>query len=831
MAQVMENPVGVNNPGRLVEPMGTLDGQQGFDIVKVLWRWKWLPILGSVLGAVLGYLYFARQPEEFQAQALVQVVNTSPPAPRTGYSDPDERLRINRADESIIIRSQKVLTKASENGNLTEQPILREAYADLFGLEDNSFTFTHDDVAKLLQQSKDLIIEPADKDDQTTLITLSFVSTDADLAARVVNSIVDGYSEYLSEEYKSFGAEAVEVIQKAKFDLDKRFTELSLKQVAFQKEAGGVLFNGNQLADSYYEDWLKFKAQLNQLLQEREVLVAKLNSVEEAKVAERPVEYILMNLVSPEDVALMQRMFGVDTSFLPPIDDERKSSAADVLERGDLPLLRVKESQLSESLGSGHPRVVELRSQINAMLQEIAKLREIEKIEKLEADERRAQNIEQRRSEMLGERIPLDTQVELLVQTMQGELAVKQKQIDSLSKLADESFKSSKELDKVKSDSQILQTELESIRALVDAYTSKMAEIDTMPSFGQRTLKELDLPTVGAFYGPKLPPYLLGGAAVGFLLLSGLAVLMDLADRSYRSPDEIANDLGMPVLGHIPIMDVQKVKKVLDSADTSLATIHHSRGRVSEAYRAVRTGLFFSNRGSELKVIQVTSPVPGDGKSTLSANLAVTMAQSGRRVLLIDADFRRPRIAKLFGIDGEVGMAQVVAGKAELDEATYSSQVANLSIMPGGKRPSNPAELLSSNRFAELVDILREKYDMIVIDTPPLLAVSDPGAVSAVSDGVVLTMRLRRNVKPLATRAKRILESVDARMLGIVINGVSAEAGYGYSYGYNDYRYAYRYGGNYRYGYRYGYKYGSYASGYVEDKQEDLSQNAPDSQS
>ncbi len=213
----------------------------------------------------------------------------------------------------------------------------------------------------------------------------------------------------------------------------------------------------------------------------------------------------------------------------------------------------------------------------------------------------------------------------------------------------------------------------------------------------------------------------------------------------------------------------------------------------------------------------MTSPVPGDGKSTLSSNLAVTMAQSGRNVLLIDADFRRPRIAKLFNIDSDNGMATAVAGGCELDDAIHQSPIPYLSVMPGGKRPSNPAELLSSQRFADLMDALREKFDMIIVDTPPLLAVSDPSAVAAVVDGVVLTMRLRRNVKPLVSRATKVLESVDANILGIVINGVSQEAGYGYAYGYRDYRYSYQY--QYGYGYRgYGGKKGYYGAGkYLEE--------------
>jgi polysaccharide biosynthesis transport protein len=337
-------------------------------------------------------------------------------------------------------------------------------------------------------------------------------------------------------------------------------------------------------------------------------------------------------------------------------------------------------------------------------------------------------------------------------------------------------------------------------------------------------LRELN-PASGAIdYGPFPGRYIGGGAVVGILLMCGLALLMDMADRSYRSPDEIVADLGRPVLGHVPAMDLPNIKRVVESVDESIITLHHSRGRIAEAFRSVRTGLFFSSRGSDLKVVQVTSPVPGDGKSTLCANLAVTMAQSGRRVLLIDADFRRPRLHKLFGIDVKEGLAQCVSGESELDEVMYTTCVANLTLMPGGQRPSNPAELLSSSRFAELLEVLKEKYDIIIIDTPPTLAVSDPSVVASLVDGVVLAMRLRRNVKPLASRAFRVLESVDAQILGVVVNGVSTEAaygGYGYNYSYNDYRYSYRSNYNYADAYRRYNNYAEYSAGYIEDKQSD----------
>lgn len=811
MSQVMENPpingsVVSNQMGRDLVLAG--EQQQGFDILKVLWRWKWLPILGAMIGTGVGYLYFSKQPAEYQATALVQVVSNLPPATRIQHYDSPEMV-LTRNDESMVIKSQRVLKMAVEKGRLTEQAALRGQSADM--------------IAGMLS-GKDLIVQPAAKDANTTLIQISYICNDAELAAAVVNAVVDGYSDYLGAEFKSNGYEIYELVKSAQDKLAKTYKDLNEKNDQFRKNFPDVVWTGDEVNDPYAERYKTINAELSALQSKRQLLGGTLKHVENARNAGRSADAILLMLSVDSERHIADDLFSAANTTgqaaARRIETTRPETESARLVRTVLFELEARERRLASTLGENHPTVSDVRQQISITREHIARLAQSEKMEQAEMERLQKEAEEAAKKEIKVEGVSVEQRLAVREQAMKEHYASIELQMQGLNELAQENLRRSKEHQTVASENRLLNSELASVQTLLDAYTEKLKSIELLPTAGQRTLKELNLPSSGYFYGPKLAPYLLGGAAIGFLLLSGLAVLMDLADHSYRNPDEIAKDLSMPVLGHVPVMDMAKVKKKIESCDGSLTTIHHSRGQVSEAYRAVRTGLFFSNRG-ELKVIQVTSPVPGDGKSTLSSNLAVTMAQSGRRVLLIDADFRRPRIAKIFGIDADVGMAAVVAEKAELDDAIYASPVPNLSIMPGGKRPSNPAELLSSRRFKHLIDLLRQKFDIIIIDTPPLLAVSDPGAVAAIVDGVVLTMRLRRNVKPLATRATKILESVDARLLGVVVNGVSAEAGYGYSYGYNDYRYAYRYGSNYRYGYgsKYGYggRYGAYSAGYIEE--------------
>ncbi len=777
-----------------------------FDIVQILWRWKWLPIFGSIIGAGLGFLYFSQQPATYQAQALVQVVNTMPMPTRNSFFEPADK-GITRADESMVIRSQTVLLMAVKKGKLNEH-------------KDTEFEgLPPDEIVALLKAKRSpLVIEPADKDDNTTLITISYISENPEFASKVVNAIVEGYSEYLEKEYRSVGEELAGILSNAKNALTEDFQRLGREMMEYQAEHPDVIWNGENTSDHFAETFKKLDDQLTQFRVDRELLEAVFNRAKAAIDAGRPAEPILLMLTTAGNTgfATQENWYGKGMNIMDDPEFEYKlDTLSHKIEVERLFPLQVKEKVLMEKWGEGHPLVAAIRKEIELTRRQVQEQRESER--KLDNELSR---IKKEAEANGGKILSIEERLTSRMTALAEQVVALKEQENNIQKFAQENLDRSKEIGSQLNEFRYKNQELEAVKELLATYVEKIKDMDLMPKFGERTLKKLDMPPLEApFYGPTVPKFLLGGAAVGFILLSGLAVLMDLADRSYRNPSEISADLSVNVLGHIPVMDISRVKKSIEGVDPSVCSIHHSKGRVSEAYRAIRTGLYFSNRGKALKVIQVTSPVPGDGKSTLSSNMAVTMAQSGRRVLLIDADLRRPRVAKIFGIPSEVGVAAVVSGKAEIDDAIQAGPVPNLSILPGGKRPTNPAEILSSERFKNMIDMLRDKFDVIIVDTPPLLAVSDPGAVAGIVDGVVLTMRLRRNVKPLAARAKSILESVGANLLGVVINGVSSEAGYGYNYDYNDYRYAYKYGSNYRSGYGYRYGYGNYRYGYTEDSE------------
>jgi capsular exopolysaccharide synthesis family protein len=282
-----------------------------------------------------------------------------------------------------------------------------------------------------------------------------------------------------------------------------------------------------------------------------------------------------------------------------------------------------------------------------------------------------------------------------------------------------------------------------------------------------------------------------------------------MTDTSFHTPQEIRRHLGLPVIGHIPVLEADAAATARRDAgeenvpDPFLCTHYSSSSTRSEAFRGVRTALYFNTRGAGHQVIQVTSPNASDGKSTTTANLAISIAQSGKRIVLVDCDFRKPRVHKIFGLPHEAGLASVIQGQCELEAAIQPSGIENLSILPCGPRPKNPAELLTSPRFVEALKTLREAYDYVLVDTPPVLVVTDPSVVAPRVDGVVLVLRMARNIRPAAERAREVFASLGVNVIGVVVNGIGdRKAGYGYGYG------PYYYGSKYQYKYSYAYSYG-----------------------
>jgi len=302
---------------------------------------------------------------------------------------------------------------------------------------------------------------------------------------------------------------------------------------------------------------------------------------------------------------------------------------------------------------------------------------------------------------------------------------------------------------------------------------------------------------------PKKKLNILLGALLGLVLGGGLALMLESLDTSVRSIEDV-EVLDLPVLGYVPkIKNPEKHRQRTKSSDNPLGPearkvastllMHFApKSPVSEAYRTLRTNIQFSNLDHPPQAILITSPGPGEGKSTTVANLAVTFSQMGTKTLLIDADFRRPILHSLFGIEKEPGITNYLAGKIHLEGIIRKTPVENLDLITCGVIPPNPSELLASQRMKEFIAELKNRYQMIIFDTPPVIVVTDAMVLGVLLDGVALVASAGQTSQEGLGRAKTLLDNVNAKVMGAVLNKIEAK----HSYGSYHYYYYYHYYGD-----------------------------------
>ena len=266
--------------------------------------------------------------------------------------------------------------------------------------------------------------------------------------------------------------------------------------------------------------------------------------------------------------------------------------------------------------------------------------------------------------------------------------------------------------------------------------------------------------------------------AVGLLMAAGIVFLVEYLDDTVKTPDEVKELLGLPVIGLVG--DLQSSGNGNKRKRTGMHVAYQPRSPVSEAFRSLRTNLEFSSIDDPLKTVMVTSPGASEGKTTIAANLAIALAQSGRKILLLDADLRRPSVHQQFDISNRAGLSDLVRGKFDISDVTQKTNaVKNLSIITSGSLPPDPAELLGSERMRNLLEELKQYFDMIVIDAPPLL-VADPQILCGLSDGMIYVIQPGRTRALAAKTPLEELERINIKLLGVVMNRIPKNRGYYY---------------------------------------------------
>jgi capsular exopolysaccharide synthesis family protein len=267
---------------------------------------------------------------------------------------------------------------------------------------------------------------------------------------------------------------------------------------------------------------------------------------------------------------------------------------------------------------------------------------------------------------------------------------------------------------------------------------------------------------------------LLLGLFGGLFAALGLTFFFEYLDNRIKTPDEMRHHLGLAHIGMVPALFGKAMSDPLINNGVPL--------NFAEAFRAIRTNVLFSSTEEGGRSIVVTSTGPGEGKTVVSSNLAIALADAGQRVLLVDADMRRPKVHRLLGVDQEPGLSNVMVGAVKPSDAVRKTSVANLCVLPAGTLPPNPAELLGAARFKDFLASVTKHFDWVILDTPPVMAVTDPSVVAHLTSGVLFVIGADMTSRHAALRALEQLDRVKSRSIGGVLNRVDLERnGYYYS--------------------------------------------------
>jgi polysaccharide biosynthesis transport protein len=577
----------------------------------------------------------------------------------------------------------------------------------------------------------------------TRIIEIRYRSPDKNVAARVVNTLANTYVEQNFKTRFESTMQAADWLSKQLVDLQIKVETSQEKLVQYQKQHEILGIDEKQNITT---------AKLDELNRE-------LTSAESARMEKESIYHLVQSGDSDSIVAAAN------------VDGAAKGSSASsaLLEklREQQADLKIQVAQLSTQFGPSYPKLAQLSSQLKEVDQQI------------------------------------QTETRKVAARLRGDYLAAVQRESMLRSALEQQKQEANKLNESAIEYSLLKRDVDANRTLSEGLLEKLKEAGVTAGLRSNNFRIVDaarVPTAPS--GPNILRNIAFALALGLSTGIGLAFLLDSMDNTVRTPEQAQVVSALPSLGMIPlgsrssreIGSRQKMTLASSREAVELVTQSRPRSQMAESYRALRTSLLLTFAGGPPKVILITSALPEEGKTTTSVNSAIVLAQKGTRVLLIDADLRRPSIHKTLGMGPKVGLSNVLTGNATLQQAIIPSTILpDLFILPAGTPPPNPAELLASTKMKSILEELRKQYDHIVIDSPPTLSVTDAVVVSTTADAVVLVIRSGHTTKPALRRARDILLQVNARVCGVLVNAVDLNS--------PDYYYYYEYQGKYGHGY------------------------------
>lgn len=705
------------------------------DIWRIVVKRKWVILALTVLGAILGSVYSATRVKLYEASATVDI---NPSATNLGLSDLIEE-SLSSADERMPteiahMSSNEVIFRAIKQLSLQHKGPFPNAFDKIPEKESadiDSFPAANvQGMISAVRSGLKMVVLPS-----TNIVQVTFQSPNPTVARDIVNTLINVYFEQSLEDHVNGTGRVASFLSKQMEEMRQEASDAQAKLAQFQKDHG--LIGGDQ-SDSMVVDRLRAEnSQLSQLEAERIIKEAKLR---------------ILTSDDPDLIATIG-----------------PSGTLSALRAQQLQL-RSQYNQYATKFGPDYPRMQELRQQIQNVQHEIDA--EVVNVKRRVQDDYQTTLHTQ---DLLREKINAEMQNVFQLNTSAAQYAV-------------------------------LRQDAESSRELYEALQLKLKESSI--ASGLNTATESVIDQAMTPLGPINPSSTTNAsisAAMGCVLGLLLAFILDSLDDTLRTTEDVETTSGLLSLGAIPHFQAVQRQAAADGgrvppgdsgmAETArLVSIYASSSQAAEAYRALRSSILLSAIDNPLRLLVVTSAFMSEGKSTLSANLGVMLAQRGERVLIVDADLRRSSLHLLFGLQRPaLGLTNLLS--RQTGDAAFLHPVAempNLTYLPAGAVPPNPAELLASHRMAEMMRQWQQEYDRVIIDTAPILAVSDSLAPAARADAVLLVVRAGVTRKKALVRARELLRRANASVLGAVVNDIDlrTDSYYGYSGGYT-YGYGY----------------------------------------
>jgi capsular exopolysaccharide synthesis family protein len=591
------------------------------------------------------------------------------------------------------------------------------------------------------------------------IMLLSLESPDPQDNAIAVNTVVQAFSEYHSDRRRNTAAEVLKVLQREKFGLNEELSRLTNEMLAFQRRHGAAALRTAEGGNVFGSRVSRLANTLTE---------AELRTLNAKLAYETAVE-------AGDDLEALRIIAATDPSFAG-FDLEESLEGNSGID-AQIASLMSERKQLTEVRGlmPSHKSV----ALVDSMIEDLERSAGLEPGSTMGADAAEApeqmaafyRGLLRQRWDNAQE---AERELRVMYESQQSEAVALNSLYAEYGLLESAQMRADRQLEMV--DQRIRELNLNEDYDVIDVTVLEPAEASEDP------------------IRPKRAQTLMMALTLGLMLGVGVAFLQELLDDRLRSGEEIASLLRLPILGVVPEMDEKSAAKCGQLVDLQPQSV------IAEAFRTIRTAIHFSPGGSRAQVIMVTSPSPGDGKTTVASNLAIAIAQAGKRTLLIDGDCRKPRQHRIFEVEPDRGLisllTEVSGGAEKRPSPIMKTQVEHLHLLPCGSPPDNPAELLNGRRFGKLIEQLRGHYDQIVIDTPPTVPVSDSRIISSHVDGYVLVLRAGKSGRKMAKHAVDLLASTGANPLGMAINGVTSAWGsysyysrYGYyQYGYGEYR-------------------------------------------